>query len=95
MVLKSVERRNNTAARLAHNNPPILRQTWLTTLAEVTADPLGSIWILPGDYRKVTEGTLFYNERPNRAFEYRRQPEREAFVEGKIKKWGLFETPTI
>ncbi len=41
-----------------------------------------------------TRGTRFYNERPNRAFEYRRQPEREAFVEEKIKKWRLLETPT-
>jgi hypothetical protein len=95
MVLKSPERRNNTAARLAHNNPPILRQVWLTTLAEVTADPLGPIWILPADYRAVTAGTPFYKERPSRAFEYRRQPEREAFVEEKIKKWRLLETPTV
>ena len=94
IVLKSPERRNNTAARLAHNTPPILRQTWLTTFAEVTTNPLGPIWILPADYRNITAGTRFYDERPSRAFEFRRQPEREAFVEEKIKKWGLFETPT-
>jgi len=95
VVLKSDARRNNLAERLAVNNPPILRQTWLTTFAEVTADPLGPIWILPVDYRNVTMGTRFYNERPNRTFEYRHQPEREAFIEEKIKKWGLFETPTV
>ena len=49
MILKSAERRNNTAERLAQNNPPILSQTWLTTLDEVTTDPLGPIWIQPGD----------------------------------------------
>lgn len=93
MVLKNPVRRNNTAERLAHNNPPILRQTWLTTLAEVTTDPLGPIWILPQGYRDVTKGTPFYNERPSRRFEFRHQPEREALVEAKIKKWSFFETP--
>jgi hypothetical protein len=95
IVVKSFDRRNNLAERLAMNNPPILRQAWLTTFAEVTADPLGPIWILPVDYRNVTAGTRFYNERPNRTFEYRRQAEREAFVEEKIKKWKLFELPTF
>jgi hypothetical protein len=94
IVLKTAERRNNTAERLAQNNPPILRQAWLTTLAEVTADPLGPIWILPVDYRTVTIDTPFYKERPNRRFEYRHQPQREAFVEEKIKKWRLFENPS-
>lgn len=92
LVLKSAERRNNTAERLAQNNPPILRQTWLTTFAEVTADPLGPIWILPAGYRDVMKNTPFYKERPNRRFEYHRRPEREAYVESKIKKWRLFET---
>lgn len=92
MVLKTAERRNNTAERLFQNNPPILTHTWLTTLAEVTADPLGAIWIQPKDYRDVTKGTSFYNERPNRNFEYRHQPEREAFIESKIPKLRLLET---
>jgi hypothetical protein len=86
IVLKSAERRNNTAERLVQNNPPILTQTWLTTFAEVTADPLGAIWIRPKDYRKVTNGTPFDTAKPNRNFAYRRQPEREMFIESKIQK---------
>jgi hypothetical protein len=91
MVLKSAERRNNTAERLAQNDPPILSRTWLTTLADVTADPLGAIWILPMDYRNLTVGTPFYNERPKRRFEYRHQPDRESFIESKIRKRRLLE----
>jgi hypothetical protein len=95
MVLKSVERRNNTAERLAQNDPPILSRTWLTTLADVTANPLGAIWILPMDYRNLTVGTPFYNERPKRRFEYRHQPERESFIESKIKKRRLLEGKVV
>lgn len=89
MVLKSTERRNNTAERLAQNNPPILTLVWLTTLAEVTTDPLGAIWIQPKDYREITHGTPFEIGRKNSAFVYRSQPEREAFVEKRIKKSPL------
>jgi hypothetical protein len=89
MVLKSAERRNNAAERLAQNNPPILTLVWLTTLAEVTADPLGPIWIQPKDYREVTRGTVFDTESRPPAFGYRRQPEREKFIEAKIKKSRL------
>src|ERR1017187_788306 len=42
MVFKNAERRNNTAKRLLNNHPPILTQICLTTVAEVTADPLGA-----------------------------------------------------
>jgi hypothetical protein len=90
MVLKSAERRNNMAARLAENNPPILTMVWLTTLAEVTANPLGAIWIQPKDYREVTKGTPFEAQRKVPAFGYSRQPEREIFVESKIRKLTLF-----
>jgi hypothetical protein len=90
IVLKSAERRNNTAERLVQNNPPILTQTWLTTLAEATADPLGAIWIRPKDYREVTDGTPFDTAKPNRNLVYRRQPERELFIESKIRKLHFF-----
>jgi hypothetical protein len=43
IVLKTAERRNNTAERLAQNTPPILRQTWLTTFDEVTTNPTGRL----------------------------------------------------
>jgi hypothetical protein len=91
IILKSAERRNNTAERLSQNNPPILTQTWLTTLAEVTANPLGAIWIQPADYRNVVKDTPLYDGR--RDFRsYRRQPEREAFIESQIQKHRLLES---
>ena len=89
IVLKSAERRNNTAERLLQNNPPILTQAWLTTFDEVTADPLGTIWIRPQDYREAVNGTQFEKECIKPTFEYRRQAEREMFVEEKIKKRKL------
>ena len=91
MVFKNAERRNNTAERLLNNNPPIRTQICLTTLAEVTADPLGSIWIEPKDYRATTDGTLFDTSQPIRKFGYRSRPEREILVESKIHKFHLLE----
>lgn len=91
MVLKSAERRNNTAERLAQCTPRILTQAWLTTCAEATANPLGAIWITPGDYRKLTQGTPFDGEALNLNLPYRRQQGREAFVEENIRKRGFFE----
>ena len=92
IVLKSAERRNNTAERLAQLNPPILTLTWLTTLAEVTSDPLGAIWIQPKGYRDVTAGTRFDTERRLPTGVYRSQPEREAFIESKIEKRRLLDS---
>ena len=92
MVLKSAERRNNMAARLAENTPPILTMIWLTTLAEATANPLGAIWIQPKDYREITKGTPFEAHRKIPAFGYRRQPVREVFIEKTIKKLRLLES---
>lgn len=91
MVLKSAERRNNIAERLTQINPPILTQTWLTTFKEIADNPFGAIWILPCDYRRVTKDTAFYNERPTRRFEYRRNQEREVFIDSKIRKLQLFK----
>lgn len=91
MVFKTAERRNNTAERLLNCTPPILSQIYLTTFAEVMADPLGPIWIEPKDYRTVTDGTAFDTSRKLPAYAYRRQPEREALVEAKIRKFRLFE----
>jgi hypothetical protein len=91
MIFKNAERRNNTAERLLNNHPPILTQICLTTSAEAIADPLGPIWIEPKDYRAVTDGTPFDTSRKAPTFAYRRQPEREALVEAKIKKFRLLE----
>jgi len=92
IVLKSAERRNNTAERLMKSNPPILTLTWLTTLAEVTSDPLGAIWIQPKSYREAITGTPFDPERKLPSGAYRRRSEREAFVESKIQKLHLLES---
>ena len=91
MVFKNAERRNNTAERLLNNHPPILTQICLTTVAEVTADPLGAIWIEPKDYRTATDSTPFDTSRQIPTFAYRRQPERETLVEAKIRKCRLLE----
>jgi hypothetical protein len=92
MIFKTVERRNNTAEELLKNNPPILRLTWLSTLAEVTANPLGPIWILPKAYRELTTGTAFDIYRVRSAKVYRREVAREIFVESKIQKRRLLES---
>ena len=92
MVFKTAERRNNTAQRLLQNTPPILTQVWLTTLAEVTGEPLGAVWIRPSEYRDVTKGTPFDAERANQNLMYRRNATREAFIESKIQKRRLLES---
>jgi len=91
MVLKTAERRNNTAERLLQNNPPILTQVCLSTMAEVASNPLGAIWIRPLEYRVATAGTLFSSDRPTPSFGYRRQPEREKLVEDRIQKHCLLD----
>jgi hypothetical protein len=93
MVFKTAERRNNTAERLLQNNPPIFTQTWLSTFEEVTTDPLGAIWIRPLDYENVTKGTAFYTDRKHHGWGYRRQAEREALVESRVKKFAIL-TPS-
>lgn len=89
MVFKNDERRNNTAERLLHHNPPILTQVCMTTMPEVLANPLAPIWIRPADYRSATENTPFDPYRQKEAWTYRRQPAREALVEQRIKKLCL------
>jgi hypothetical protein len=91
IVLKTMERRNNTAERLLQNTPSILTLTWLTTLAEVTTNPFGPIWIQPKSYRDVTADTQFDAERKMANGFYRRQTERDAFIEPKIQKRRLLE----
>jgi hypothetical protein len=90
MVLKNAERRNNTAERLLESNPPILTLVHLSTFAEVTADPLGAVWIRPIDYRDAVRATPF--ETTKRTGAYRRQTEREAVVEKAIRRSSLFES---
>lgn len=49
MIFKSQARRDNVAESLLKVKPPILKQCWMTTLEEVTANPLGEIWKKPED----------------------------------------------
>jgi len=91
MVFKTAERRNNTAERLLQNNLPVSKQVCLSTLEEVIHDPLGAIWTNPVDYREATKGTPFDPERRSSTRKYRHQPEREALVESKVKKFRLLE----
>jgi hypothetical protein len=93
MTFNTAERRNNTAERLLLDRPAFRNLVWLSTLKEVTSDPLGSIWVKPGDYLKLTEGTEFDVERRRYLSGYRRQPEREAFIEQNIPK-HLLITPS-
>ena len=89
MVFKTVERRNNTAARLLQSNPPIFTQVYLSTLDEVTHDPLGTVWICPADYREATKGTPFDSEHRVERYGYQRQTARELFVEQKTRRRRL------
>jgi Replication-relaxation len=88
-VFKTAERRNNTAERLLQKNLPIFKQVCLSTLEEVTRDPLGAIWINLADYREATKGSPFDPERQNSKRGYQRQTAREFFVEKNVRKFRL------
>jgi hypothetical protein len=93
-VLKTAERRNNLHEALISLPTPILTQVWSTTFTEVIADPLGPVWTRPLDYRTVIRGTDFDpGETAPRRHGYRRQSERESFVESGIRKWRLLDEP--
>ena len=89
MVFKNAERRNNTAERLLQTTPPILTQVWLSTFQEVTASPLAAIWISPAEYREATKGTPFDAGQRRETLGYRRQTEREIFIENRVKTMAL------
>ena len=59
IVCKSVGRRDNLAERLAQINPPIRTFVWLATLADVTASPLGDIWVTPATSQSGQRKRLF------------------------------------
>jgi hypothetical protein len=89
MVFKSAERRNNTAERLLQCAQPIFKQACLATLADVIHDPFGAVWIRPFDYREATRGTQFDADKPRETWQYKRQAEREAFIEKHIQKHSI------
>jgi hypothetical protein len=92
MVFKTAERRNNTAERLVQLASSSLNQVWLATFGDATTDPFGPVWIRPTEYRDATRNTPFDAERQTKSFAYRRNGEREAFIESKIRKRGLLES---
>jgi hypothetical protein len=89
MVFKSAERRNNTAERLLQSRPPIFTQVWLSTIDEVTSEPLGAIWIQPLDYREALSGTAFEHMQRQNQWGYQRRTAREILIESKVKKLPL------
>ncbi len=48
-VLKTVDRRNNTAGLLLNSSPPIRTLIYVSTLREVLVNLLGKIWLRPAD----------------------------------------------
>jgi Replication-relaxation len=90
IVLKSAERRDNTAKRLLESNPPIRTLVYLSTFDEVSKNPVGNIWVRPVDYREAL-GFVVSSKHLHPAKVYRRQSQREALVEKTIKKLTLFE----
>jgi hypothetical protein len=90
IVLKNTERRNNTADGLLQSSPPILTLVHLSTFPEVMADPLGAVWIRPVDYREAVKDSAYEKRAAPSA--YRRQSERQALVEARIKKLTLIQS---
>ena len=94
MIFQNEERRNNVAERLILHRPPILSQIWLSTFEDVAADPLGTSWVRPLDYRDALRGTEF--EPRSTDWEspvYRRNSNRERFVADRITKQPLLGLP--
>ncbi len=52
-IFRSERRRNNAAEMLLGHRPPVLASAWLTTMEQFSADPLGTVWIRPIDYRNA------------------------------------------
>jgi hypothetical protein len=90
LVMKNVDRRNNTAERLLRANPPILTQVCLTTMRDVIESPRAQIWIQPRGYREAVMGSSFEISENNRPI-YHPQPERNRFVEPRIAKFAILE----
>jgi hypothetical protein len=84
-------RRNNMAVRLLQSTPPILTQVCLSTLKETTADPVGAVWIRPQEYRATALNTSFDAERQQPTHVYRRQSERDSFVEAMVPKRRILD----
>lgn len=91
LIVQSAERRNNIAEKLLKMKTPVRSMIWITTMEELLADPLGAIWVRPSDYQEAVRGSVFDIETKKTSHIYRRQMEREVWVEAKIHKhrpWG-------
>ena len=91
-IFPTAERRNNAAERLLLVDPPIKTMVWLTTMPEILADPLGPIWIRPVDFMEAIVGSG-HDVAPRHLGRYRRQTERDAVVEGEVRKHSLLNNP--
>ena len=85
------ERRNNVAAYLSTLNPPIKGQAWLSTLGDLENDPLAPIWILPGEYAKLTKDTPYAPKRLRKGEMYRSDSVRDQWIDTHISKHRLLE----
>jgi hypothetical protein len=90
-VFQNAERRNNAAERMLQIDPPVLTQSLLTTLPELVANPLGSIWISPAAYRHAMRGTPFENGYQGNNRPYERQSEREATIAARARLESLLQ----
>jgi hypothetical protein len=87
-VLKSAERRNNTAKRLLQANPPIRTFVYLSTFDEVLKNPLGKIWVRPTDYREALGLAAISDQLRQNAYRY--SANRQILTKQNIQKLGLF-----
>jgi hypothetical protein len=91
LVLKTLKRLHYVAERLLQCLAPITSQVCLSTIQEVTTNPLAAIWTRPVDYREAARGTLFDPDLPRQERFYRRPTERENLIATRIRKWRLFD----
>jgi len=89
-VVPSAERRNNIAEKLLQAKTPVKTMIWITTMDELSADPLGAIWMRPRDYLIAVSGSTFDIANNSVKKIYRRQEKREALIEAKVYKQHLF-----
>ena len=90
-VLESAERRNNLCDRLIHRRPSAATWLWLTTLSELLAQPLGSIWIRPFDYHRSVAETPFDPTLKQPTRHYIRDPLRDAYIDRHVPKRAFFD----
>ncbi len=88
-VFRSVKRRNNAAEMFLGHRPPILGSAWLTTMEELSTDPLGAVWIRPIDHRNAAakHGSLKLED-----VDIRRRGGAEAFLSNPPNPLRLFSS---